>query len=80
MYDGSIKLAKDIVPNDILMGDDSTPRIVVSITSGTDQMYEIDPTKGRSYRFYSVINNDIGEEKLVYNQAYSIIQRLKLRC
>lgn len=49
MYDGTIKLAKDILVGDLLMGDDSTSRTVLSLATGKDEMYEIIPTKGRSY-------------------------------
>lgn len=41
MYDGSHKKAKDIVKTDKLMGDDSTPRTVLSITKGEGEMYSI---------------------------------------
>lgn len=49
MYDGSIKLVQDIQENDLLMGDDSTPRTVTSLARGQDLMYEIKPVKGDSY-------------------------------
>ena len=41
MYDGSLKKVEDISINDILMGDDFTPRKVLSITSGEGQLYDI---------------------------------------
>lgn len=49
LYDGTIKKVQDIIVGDILMGDDSTPRTVLSTCSGNDELYEIIPTKGRSY-------------------------------
>jgi len=49
MYDGSVKLNKDVKKNDLLMGPDSLPRMVLSTTSGEDQMYRITPTKGDSF-------------------------------
>jgi len=49
MYDGSIKQVQDIIVGDKIMGDDSTPRNVLSLCKGTDTLYEIVPTKGRSY-------------------------------
>lgn len=49
MYDGSIKMVQDIKKNDVLMGDDSTPRRVISLASGQDEMYDIIPTKGEKY-------------------------------
>jgi DNA mismatch repair protein MutS len=44
MFDNTIKMAKDIKINDKLMGDDSTPRNVLSTTTGNGQMYKIIPT------------------------------------
>ena len=41
MYNGSIKLVQDIIVGDVLMGDDSTPRNVLSLARGTEKMYEI---------------------------------------
>lgn len=41
MYDGSIKKVEDIKINDLLMGDDSTPRKVLSLGRGRDMIYEI---------------------------------------
>lgn len=51
LFDGTVKFAKDIVVNDILMGHDSTPRKVLSICNGTDEMFKIIPTKGESHTF-----------------------------
>ena len=49
MYDGTIKMVQDIQVNDLLMGDDSTPRRVLSLAQGVDKMYNIIPVKGESY-------------------------------
>lgn len=46
MYDGSIKKVQDIVIGDLLMGDDSTPRKVLSTTVGTGNLCKIVPKKG----------------------------------
>lgn len=43
MYDGSIKMVQDIQENELLMGDDSTPRKVMSLARGRDKMYKIIP-------------------------------------
>src|SRR3989338_784367 len=53
MYDGSIKKIKDIEVGEKIMGDDSTCRNVLSVCSGEDEMYEIIPTKGESYKVNS---------------------------
>jgi ATP-dependent Lon protease len=49
MYDGSIKMVQDIAVGDIVMGDDSKPRNVLSLGRGEDELYEIMPTKGEKY-------------------------------
>jgi len=41
MYDGTIKLVQDIVIGDVLMGDDSTPRNVLTLARGRETMYKI---------------------------------------
>lgn len=41
MLDGNIKLVQDIVCGDLLMGDDSTPRTVLSLSRGREKMYKI---------------------------------------
>lgn len=43
MYDGSVKVIEDIQVGELLMGDDSQPREVLSTCSGADEMYRIDP-------------------------------------
>jgi hypothetical protein len=49
MYDGTIKMVQDVEEGELLMGDDSTPRTVLSIARGEDEMYDIIPTKGDKY-------------------------------
>jgi len=50
MYDGSLKKVEDVKVGDKLMGDDSTPRNVLSTTSGKEQMYWVRQNKGIDYR------------------------------
>ena len=49
MYDGSIKMVQDIVVGDVIMGDDSTPRNILSLARGREQMYKVIPDKGEPY-------------------------------
>ena len=42
MFDGSIKMVQNIVVGDILMGDDSTPRNVLSTTTGNEVLYRVE--------------------------------------
>ena len=41
MFDGTIKCVQNVVVGDVLMGDDSTPRTVLSLGRGKDNMYKI---------------------------------------
>lgn len=49
MYNGNIKMVQDIKKGELLMGDDSTPRKVLSLARGQDEMYNIIPDKGDTY-------------------------------
>ena len=54
MYDGTIKKVEDIVVGDRVMGDDGTPRTVLELHNGIDDMYEIRPLKGKPF----IVNKD----------------------
>lgn len=49
IYNGSIKKIKDIKVGDQVMGPDSTPRNILSIHSGIDDMYKIKQTRTLDY-------------------------------
>ena len=49
LYNGAIKLSQDITVNDILMGDDSKPRMVLSTCCGKELLYDVIPLIGESY-------------------------------
>ena len=44
MYDGAVKRVQDVRIGDVLMGDDSTPRHVLSLARGRENMYNISDT------------------------------------
>ncbi len=50
MCDGSLKKVEDVKVGDLLMGDDSTPRRVLSVTKGVEKMYWVRQNKGIDYR------------------------------
>ncbi|TAE17061.1 MAG: replicative DNA helicase, partial [Bacteroidetes bacterium] len=50
MFDGTIKKAKDIKEGDLLMGDDSTPRTVLSLATGKERMYWVYQDYAMNYR------------------------------
>ena len=49
MHDGSIKKVQDIAIGDSVMGDDSTPRRVMDLGRGEDDMYEVILNGGSKY-------------------------------
>ncbi len=50
MYNGTLKNVEDIKVGDLLMGDDSTPRRVLSLARGKEMMYWIRQDEGIDYR------------------------------
>lgn len=76
MYDGTFKKVEDIIVGDVIMGDDSTPRTVLSLAIGEEMMYDIIPTKGDKYRvneshILSLKVTNIGNDRLtVMNDKY----------
>jgi hypothetical protein len=49
MYNGNLKKVEHIQVGDLLMGDDSTPRTVLSTCSGVDNMYKVIQSNGNNY-------------------------------
>jgi superfamily II DNA or RNA helicase len=49
MYDGSTKKVEDIKIGEQLMGDDSTPRTVLSLAHGQEEMFDIISRNGEKY-------------------------------
>ena len=54
MFNGTTKLVQNIIIGDQLMGDDSTPRTVLNLVNGFDDMYQISNVKNESY----IVNGD----------------------
>ncbi len=50
MYDGTLKKVEDVLVGELLMGDDSTPRRVLSLARGREKMYWVHQNHGISYR------------------------------
>ncbi len=70
MFDGSIKPVQDVMIGDYLMGDDSTPREVLSLARGKDHMYEIKNEEGETY----IVNS---EHILCLKYYDSIIEKIQ---
>lgn len=56
MYDGSIKLVQRIRVGDVLMGDDSDPRHVLSLARGRELMYKIHVESGSAEPESYIVN------------------------
>jgi DNA gyrase/topoisomerase IV subunit B len=72
LWNGNIKLAKDITVNDKLIGDDGKIRNIIEIVSGEDDMYDIIQTNGMTYRVNShhiltIIYTD--HKKLIWKES-----------
>ncbi|MCC2546526.1 replicative DNA helicase [Hymenobacter sp. BT175] len=50
MFDGTLRNVEDVQAGELLMGDDSTPRRVLSIARGREQMYWVRQNKAEAYR------------------------------
>lgn len=46
LHSGSVKLVQDIRVGDQVMGDDGTPRTVLALGQGHDDLYDVVPTRG----------------------------------
>jgi len=49
MYNGEIKLIQDLRPNDLLMGDDGSPRKIINTCSGYGKLFKIEQENAESY-------------------------------
>lgn len=56
MYDGTLKKVQHVKVGDVLMGDDSGPRNVLSLARGREMMYDISPKKGEKFGNSYIIN------------------------
>jgi protein RecA len=70
MFDGTLKNVENIVVGDKLMGIDSAPRTVLSLTRGAEEMYEIQPIRGDAF----VVNK---EHQLSLMRAKSSVRQDK---
>lgn len=66
MYDGSIKLVQDVKPNDLLMGDDNTPRTVLNLHNGKDIMVKFTINDKENTTFTVNMHHIISLKKQVF--------------
>jgi superfamily II DNA or RNA helicase len=69
MYDGTVKAVQNIKEGDLIMGDDSTPRTVLSTCVGKEQMYNIVPIKGDSFKCNEshILSLKISNHKVIHS-------------
>jgi len=72
MYDGTIKMVQDVKIGDVLMGDDCSPRNVLSTTTGREQLYKVHELSHRNNN-----NNETTTETTSYIVNESHILSLK---
>ena len=77
MYDGTIKMVQNIKVGDMIMGDDSTPRKILSTCTGKETLYRITPIKGDSWvcnesHILSLISNHNISKSIRKNNIYDI--------
>lgn len=58
MYDGTIKKIQDVKVGELLMGDDSTPRKVITLARGRDHMYQIIPKSSTTSCKHYTVNKE----------------------
>ena len=75
MFDGNIKKVQDIQVGDFLMGDDSTPRKVLSLTNGFDEMYDIIPAKGEKHTVNKehILCLKFSDKPIITNNKYNSV-------
>ncbi len=59
MFDGQIKMVQDVKKNDLLMGDDSTPRVVTELIRGTGKIYRVVSTNNKKAKSWTVTEEHI---------------------
>jgi GTPase len=80
LYSGRVKNIQDITTDDILMGDDGTPRKILETTKGFGQMYKITPVNGEPFTVNK--NHILCFKASNYNYVYYDRQRERygVRC
>lgn len=73
MYNGVLRKVEEISVGDLVMGDDSKPRTVLSTHNGIDQMYKVTNRRGDSY----TVNSE-HILSLIYSRKKSLVDNEKL--
>lgn len=75
MYDGTIKPVQNIQTGELLMGDDCTPRTVLSTCSGYEEMYKVEPTYSNDENDNYIVNKShILSLKNIFTKQYEDVK------
>jgi|GEM_PF-2749288 len=77
MFDGTIKNVEDVCVGDLLMGDDSSPRTVLSLARGRETLYKINQKNGDDYvinesHILSLKGSSATKDQYKYGQVFDI--------
>lgn len=67
MFDGTIRSVEEVREGEFVMGPDSTPRIVLSLSQGQDEMFKVTPIKGTPF---TVNSSHILSVKMTQDKVY----------
>ena len=79
MYDGNIKLVQDIQIGDVLMGDDSSPRNVLSLARGRETMYKVNNATNMKKGHGHIDDGYIVNESHILSLKYSSNMNKKVK-
>lgn len=78
MFDGNLKKVEDLKQGDLLMGDDNTPRTILTLTKGTHKMYDIVQVKGPKHTVNKahilVVKNSMKSPEMTYRNSHGRIR------
>lgn len=78
MYDGTLKKVEDLKQGELLMGDDNTPRRILTLTKGFHKMYDIIPVKGPKHTVNKahilVVKNSMKSPEITYRSSHGRIR------
>jgi len=79
LIDGTLKNVEDVLVGDKLMGPDSLPRTVKSISSGMEMMYWVRQNRGIDYRVNESHILSLKKSHTQYNQSHGDVVNISVR-
>lgn len=77
MFDGTVKKVEDVKVGDLLMGDDSTPRTVLTLARGEEMLYNVTQANGDDYvvnesHILSLKGNSTTKRQYSYGEVFDV--------